>query len=219
MPVLTAKPAIPKSSAPTRNQTKTIIHLVKIEKPGLDKEPFMPSKDNFEEELRDLRRDKDSFFRADIDSPIPPDKRPTFRGLNYYPPDKAFRVQARLTRFDSPEPLKVDTSTGEPQTYLKYGKIEFEIQGSRMQLFVYKSAENPFAMSLFLPFRDTTSGSETYGSGRYLDLEEQGGDEYQLDFNKAYNPYCAYDGSYTCPIPPRENILPVRIVAGEKNYK
>jgi uncharacterized protein (DUF1684 family) len=74
-------------------------------------------------------------------------------------------------------------------------------------------------MSLFIPFRDKTSGSETYSSGRYLDLEESGGDEYELDFNKAYNPYCAYNMSYTCPVPPRENILPVMISAGEKNYR
>lgn len=175
--------------------------------------------ERFEEELNGLRRDKDSFFRTDIDSPIPPEQRTTFRGLNYYPPVRTFRVLAKLTRFDKPEPFTIATSTGDPQTYLKYGKVEFEIQGSKMQLFVYKSAEDPFAMSLFIPFIDATSGSETYGSGRYLDLEEQGGDDYELDFNNAYNPYCAYSSSYTCPIPPRENILPIKITAGEKNYR
>jgi uncharacterized protein len=174
---------------------------------------------SFEEELRNLRREKDLFFKTDIDSPIPPEQRSTFHGLNYYPPDKVFRVHARLTRLDRPEPFIIATSTGDPQTYLKYGKVEFEIQGSKMLLFVYKSAEDPFSKSLFIPFRDATSGSETYGSGRYLDLEEQGGDDYELDFNNAYNPYCAYNSSYTCPIPPRENILSVRILAGEKNYR
>jgi len=88
-----------------------------------------------------------------------------------------------------------------------------------LRLFVYKSAEDPFARSLFIPFSDETSGSETYKAGRYLDLEEQGGDDYELDFNLAYNPYCAYNDQYTCPIPPRENKLPIRILAGEKNYK
>jgi len=174
---------------------------------------------SYEDGLRELRREKDVFFRTDIDSPIPPEQRSTFRGVNYYPPDIRFKIPASLVRFDKPELFTMATSTGEPQTYLKYGRIEFRIDGSRMQLFVYKSAEDPFAMSLFVPFRDMTSGSETYGSGRYLDLEEQGGDDYEVDFNNAYNPYCAYNANYTCPIPPRENILPIKILAGEKSYK
>jgi len=174
---------------------------------------------NYEEDLKGLRRDKDMFFRTDIDSPIPPEQRLSFRGLNYFPPDERFRVEAKLTRFDKPEPFCMATSTGESQTYLRYGKFEFGIQGTEMQLFLYKSAEDPFAMSLFVPFRDATSGVETYMSGRYLDLEEHGGDDYRLDFNNAYNPYCAYNLVYTCPIPPRENILPIKILAGEKSYK
>lgn len=97
--------------------------------------------------------------------------------------------------------------------------MEFGLGDSRFQLTVFKSAEDPFTRSLFVPFSDQTSGSETYGSGRYLDIEEQGGDSYELDFNLAYNPYCAYNEEYTCPIPPKENRLPVRIAAGEKNYK
>ena len=84
---------------------------------------------------------------------------------------------------------------------------------------VYKSAEDPYAPGLFLPFSDETSGHETYATGRYLDLEEQGGDDYELDLNSAYNPYCAYSEDYPCPVPPVENRLPVKILAGEKNYK
>ncbi len=97
--------------------------------------------------------------------------------------------------------------------------MKFEVQGNRLQLIVYKSAEDPFARSLFIPFSDETSSSETYGAGRYLDSEEHGGNDYDLDFNFAYNPYCAYNDGYTCPIPPRENRLPIRITAGEKKYK
>src|SRR5207249_11236273 len=84
---------------------------------------------------------------------------------------------------------------------------------------IYKSAEDPYSRSLFIPFSDETSGRETYAAGRYLDLEEQGGDDYELDFNMACNPYCAYSEEYTCPLPPAENKLSVRILAGEKNYK
>jgi len=187
---------------------------------------FQPRKDlpfgplnRYEEGLIELRREKDVFFRTDIDSPILPEQRSTFHGLNYYPPDVRFKVLANLVRLDKPELFTIATSTGDPQTYLKYGRIEFRLEGSMMQLFVYKSTEDPFARSLFVPFRDATSGSETYGSGRYLDLEEQGSDDYEVDFNNAYNPYCAYNHDYTCPIPPRENILPIKILAGEKNYK
>src|SRR6266511_3482307 len=165
-------------------------------------------------ELIGLRKEKDLFFRTELDSPIPPEQRAAFKGLNYYPPEKGYRVSGQLERFDKPEPVLIATSTGSRQSYLKYGTLKFEVKGRRLQLIVYKSAEDPFARPLFIPFSDETSGSETYGAGRYLDLEEQGGDDYDLDFNFAYNPYCAYNDRYTCPIPPRENRLPIRITAG-----
>jgi uncharacterized protein len=173
----------------------------------------------YEDELEGLRREKDEFFRTDLDSPIPPEQRSTFKGLNYYSTEKSYKVSARLERFDKPEPVQITTSTGFRQSYVRYGMIRFTIKGTQLRLTVYKSAEDPFAMSLFIPFSDETSGSETYGEGRYLDLEEGGGDEYELDFNLAYNPYCAYNDQYTCPIPPGENKLPVKILAGEKKYK
>jgi uncharacterized protein (DUF1684 family) len=175
--------------------------------------------DDFDNDLMELRREKDQFFRTDSDSPIPPDQRVRFKGLNYYPPDKGFRVSGHLERLDKPEPVLIATSTGSRQSYLKYAIMKFEVKGTKLRLIVYKSAEDPFARSLFIPFSDETSGSETYGAGRYLDLEEHGGDVYDLDFNSAYNPYCAYSDQYTCPIPPKENRVAFRIAAGEKNYK
>ena len=176
-------------------------------------------KTQFEQQVLSLRLDKDSFLRSDMDSPIPTRDRSSFKGLNYFPPDEGYRVISKLERFDSPKHIIMATSTGTRQTYLRYGALTFEVDGQRLKLIVYKSAEDPYARSLFLPFSDETSGRETYGAGRYLDLEEQGGDDYELDFNMAYNPYCAYSQDYTCPIPPLENRLPVRILAGEKNYK
>src|SRR5260370_23201158 len=109
------------------------------------------------------------------------------------------------------------TSTGTRQTYLRYGTFTFEVKGQSVKVIVYKSAEDPNAQGLFLPFSDETSGHETYAAGRYLDLEEQGGDDYELDFNIAYNPYFAYSAHYTCPIRPVENRLRVKILSGEKN--
>jgi len=176
-------------------------------------------KTQFEQEVLSLRVDKDSFLKNDIDSPIPPNERPNFKGLNYFPPDPGYRVVSRLERFDKPKPITIATSTGSRQAYLRYGTFTFEIEGRSLKLTVYKSAEDPYARSLFIPFSDETSGRLTYAAGRYLDLEEQGEDDYVLDFNMAYNPYCAYSEEYTCPIPPAENNLSVRILAGEKNYK
>jgi uncharacterized protein (DUF1684 family) len=176
-------------------------------------------KTQFGQEVLSLRADKDSFFRNDMDSPIPQGERANFKGLNYFLPDEGYRVSSKLERFDSPKHIIMATSTGTRQTYLRYGAFTFEIKGRSLKLIVYKSAEDPYAQSLFLPFSDETSGRETYPAGRYLDLEEQGGDDYELDFNTAYNPYCAYCEDYTCPIPPVENRLSVKILAGEKNYK
>ena len=176
-------------------------------------------KNQFEEEVLSLRVDKDSFLRNDLDSPIPPNERLNFKGLNYFPLDPGYRVTSKLERFDTPKPTMMATSTGTRQAYLRYGAFTFEIMGRSLKLIVFKPAEDPYARSLFIPFSDETSGHDTYSAGRYLDLEEQGGDDYELDFNIAYNPYCAYSEEYTCPMPPAENKLPVNILAGEKNYK
>ena len=176
-------------------------------------------KTQFGQEVLSLRVEKDSFFRNDMDSPIPSSDRSSFKGLNYFPPDEGYRVSSKLERFDSPKHITMATSTGTRQAYLRYGAFAFEVKGQSVKLIVYKSAEDPYARELFLPFSDETSGQETYAAGRYLDLEEQGGDDYELDFNTAYNPYCAYSEDCTCPIPPVENWLPVKILAGEKNYK
>src|SRR5438132_3618769 len=176
-------------------------------------------KTQFEQEVLSLRVDKDSFLRNDIDSPIPPNERANFKGLNYFPPDPGYRVASKLERFDTPKPIIMATSTGTRQAYLRYGAFTFEIEGRSLKLTVYKSAEDPYARSLFIPFSDETSGRVTYAAGRYLDLEEQGGDDYVLDFNMAYNPYCVYREVYTYPIPTAENHDPVTIHDGEKNYK
>ena len=172
-----------------------------------------------EQELLSLRVDKDSFLRNDIHSPIPLSERSNFKGLKYFPPDESFHFTSKLERFDTPKAIMMATSTGTRQAYLRYGALTFEVEGRSLKLIAYKSAEDPYARSLFVPFSDQTSGLETYAAGRYLDLEEQGGDDYELDFNMPYNPYCAYSEEYTCPVPPVENKLPVSILAGEKNYK
>jgi len=112
------------------------------------------------------------------------------------------------------------TNTGEIREALRYGYFELRLEGRDLHLHVYRmeDSSNPGKPNLFIPFRDATSGKETYGAGRYLDLAENTSGHYDLDFNLAYNPYCAYGGDFICPVPPEENRLPVAIRAGEKVY-
>jgi uncharacterized protein len=164
--------------------------------------------------LAAFRASKDDGFRSNS-SPIPDSLRPGFTGLAYFPvaPEFAFRVA--LKRFDNPEAVKIAATKGDVRTMLRYGSFTFPVDGKICTLTAYKSEAGPSV--LFVPFRDATNNHETYGVGRYLDLEEQPGTaSYVLDFNLAYNPYCAYNENYTCPLVPKENILPVEIRAGEK---
>ncbi len=170
-------------------------------------------------DIESLRKEKDSYFGSEPDSPIPEEERTRFKGLKYFPPSPAHRVKARLTKHDKPEVITMTTSKGTIRPYLKYGVFSFELQGQKLQLHAYKAADDPHDQSLFVPFADETSGKETYGSGRYLDIEEVGGDDYVLDFNLAYNPYCAYNENYVCPFPPRDNRLSIAVMAGEKNFR
>src|SRR5690348_583138 len=121
-------------------------------------------KAGFEQELRSLRLDKDSFLRDDMDSPIPLAERSSFKGLNYFPPDENYRVTSKLERFNAPTPIMMGTSTGTRQACLRYGALKFKLEGKIIRLIVYKSAEDPYARSLFVPFSDQTSGHETYGA-------------------------------------------------------
>ncbi|MBI3733753.1 MAG: DUF1684 domain-containing protein, partial [Chloroflexi bacterium] len=128
----------------------------------------------------------------------------------------ALRIQARLIKYPNPARITMATSTGLTADYLRYGYAQFSIGGTTQTLQIYKSPDHE---ELFLPFMDETTGQDTYGSGRYLDLYEYADGTILLDFNQAYNPYCAYDAErWSCPLPPRENRLTARIEAGEKTY-
>lgn len=166
-------------------------------------------------QIESLRREKDRSFKQDKSSPLSPEDRSNFKGLNYFPIDTIYTLRVKLQRYPEPERVKMLTSTGEQRDYLRYGYFEFTLAGGQHRLDVFKL---PDTSHLFIPFRDSTSGNETYGAGRYLDLEESADDLYILDFNLAYNPYCAYNSRYSCPIPPPQNTLSLPIMAGEKNY-
>lgn len=184
--------------------------------------PHDPSPADYARDLALQRKEKDYYFKTDPDSPIPPAIREHFQGLAYFPPDVRYRLRVRLTKLPNPEPVTLATSKGIPRPMVRYGYFEFEIDGVTQRLYAYKAApqlgHHHEDASLFVPFRDATSGKETYGAARYLDIEENPSGEHVLDFNLAYNPYCAYSDDYVCPFPPKENWLTVPIRAGEKTF-
>lgn len=175
---------------------------------------------DWREALVATRDRKDAYFAEDPHSPIPSDDRETFEGLDYYPPDPAYRFVVPLEEHDAKDPVEVATSTEGERTYYRWGEFDVEIDGEPVVVKAYKG--DPDEGRLWVPFRDATSGEETYGAGRYLDLEPEthrtDDGEWILDFNEAYNPTCAYNDRYECPLPPMENWLDVAIEAGERTH-
>lgn len=167
------------------------------------------------------RKQKDTFFSIHPQSPLPMEEREGFKGLDYYPPDLNYRFELILHEHPEKKSIKMSYTKGEEQEFLRWGEFRFNIGGKDHVLQAYKIG--PDEDRLFVPFRDTTSGKETYGAGRYLDLEPEiqltADGKWILDFNRAYNPWCGYSENYTCPFVPPENWLEMPIRAGEKNYK
>jgi len=176
--------------------------------------------DRWRAEVEQMRADKDQFFIDHPQSPIKPEYREEFEGLAYFEPDPQFRVPARVRVYGNPNPIELDVTAGAPIRYLRSVIFEFELRGERIQMAGYRqeSAEN---RTIFIPFRDKTTGQQTYHRGRYMEMEPDteliNGDVVTLDFNLAYNPFCAYTETFACPLPPEENWLEVVVPAGEKN--
>ncbi|MVN87311.1 DUF1684 domain-containing protein [Deinococcus sp. HMF7620] len=169
--------------------------------------------------LLDFRRRKDEHFAAG-NGPV---NTGTFRGLSYFAPDEAWAFTLPLTRLpqDASAEFPLETNTGEVRVMARYGEVTVPLPGGQHTLLVFTPLGEEVPARVFLPFRDTTSGAETYGAGRYLDapLDQQlGGDGplIRVDFNLAYHPYCAYSPQWTCPLPPRENWLSEAVPVGEK---
>ena len=165
-------------------------------------------------ELESFRAAKNEFYAEDDRAPLTPEQQRGFKGLAYFPENKALIIEARIDRQVQPGIVRMETTKGEQQEYRRYGLVRFEVEGRPAQVTLYatEGSHNPF-----LPFRDATSGKETYGAGRYLDLHVHG-DEVLIDFNYAYNPNCAYNPDWSCPLPPAENWLQVPIRAGEMTF-
>ena len=166
-------------------------------------------------DIDDFRKQKDEFFAQGHGSPLEHDQQHDFSGLDYFPENPSLRFEVDPERFDNPEEVRMMTSTGDIAEFRRWGQVRFSVDGQIAELALYQDIHQGH---LFIPFTDATSGTDTYGAGRYLDpvLLEDG--RVSVDLNYAYNPYCAYNDHWSCPIPPAENHLAVPIHAGEKNF-
>jgi len=173
-----------------------------------------PEQRAYVEDLMRSRTAKDRALQAP-DGPLPPELRPRFKGLSYYPPRFDLVFEVALEPAASADTVQFVTSQKTFDPYRRMGTFHWTHAGREQQLTLFEALDGGH---LFLPFTDATSGSDTYGAGRYLDPEPLPGGTYRLDFNRAYNPYCAYGPHWTCPLSPPENRLDFAVLAGERNF-
>jgi len=186
--------------------------------PTIDNAPYIA-------QIEKDRSDKDVFFRS-ADGPLTPESRATFTRLNYFPIDPSYQVPARLEvdSVDRSTILQLDTSKHEKRRVRRIGKLHFSLAlkdapPASFELTAFVEVDSPDVNRLFVPFTDVTSNNETYGGGRYLELNKTATGLYDLDFNRAYHPFCLFNSAYDCPYPPQESRLKVPIRAGEKLQK
>ncbi len=163
--------------------------------------------------LTAFRASKDEFFSEHPQSPLTYEQRKAFRGLAYFPPNPALVLEVDVEVFSEQTEIEMQTTTGDVQFFMRWGKIQFEVDGQPAALTIYSNQHG-----YFLPFVDALAGHETYPAGRYLEPEPLPDGRLLVDFNYAYNPYCAYNDRWSCPLPPAENRLRVPIRAGEKLF-
>lgn len=184
---------------------------------------FHPKK--YKKSLKRERQTKDREMKKGAHSPLSQEAKRKFKKLKYYPINLTYRVQAKVKLTPGTEFFEMLTSDGKKKQYRQYAILSFQLEGKQLSLPIYQSKRlmrlPQYRNYLFVPFTDLTNGNATYGAGRYIDLRiaSQPTNDIVIDFNKAYNPYCAYSPNYSCPVPPKANHLEVAIEAGEKKYK
>lgn len=176
--------------------------------------------DEVEKEILDYQNNLNAQYTNPETSILLPEDFKIFTGLEFYPLTLDFRVEARLIKTPYEKPFQMPTTTDRLPWYVKYGELHFKIFDTYFQLDLFQNVEpkEGYEDYLFLPFTDLTSGDGSYGGGRYIDLKTTEESIVILDFNKSYNPYCAYNPKYSCPIPPEQNDLKIRIEAGVKDF-
>jgi uncharacterized protein (DUF1684 family) len=170
----------------------------------------------YDQEIADWHAQKDAFMRGSEQSPVPAAQRASFAPLAYFPTEPEYRVPAALKVNPTGDILEMPTSTGDRRRMRRIGTLAFTLKEQPLTLTAFVDATENDMRRLFVPFGDLTNGTETYTGGRYLDLERTATGIYDLDFNRAYFPFCYYNPSYDCPVPPRENRLSTPVRAGEK---
>ena len=174
------------------------------------------------ESIEIYRKGINQEFSDPSTSPLTDEGLKHFTGLDFFPVDPNYLVKARFVLNPDPEPFEMETTTARRPIYVKYGEAHFSLQGEEIILEIYQSDQakqmEEFKEHLFLPYKDLTNGEESYGGGKFIDLKIPEGEYITIDFNKAYNPYCAYNHKYSCPIPPEANHLNIRVPAGVKAY-
>jgi hypothetical protein len=166
--------------------------------------------------LDDFRKHKDEYFASGAHSPLDPEQQERFEGLAYFPYDPALQFELDIDAADGQgTPLTLDTSNGQQVDFMVAGKVKFLVDDGAYELLLLKDYDRG---RYFLPFADMTNRLETYAGGRYIDPQEKPNGKITVDFNYAYNPYCAYGDGWSCPLPPEANRLPVEIRAGEKAF-
>ena len=171
--------------------------------------------------ILEWRKERDAFFRNHQRSPLLPQDKKIFKGVKYYPFDSQYFYSGQIERYilhiNNPKYYATFlTNKGTSKRYIRYGRFHFRLDGKDYTIEIFKSILSDM---LFIPFKDKTNGKETYEGGRYIDAEILPDYKMVLDFNKAYNPSCAYNEKFVCVLPPRENMLDIEIRAGEKNFK
>jgi uncharacterized protein len=174
-----------------------------------------PAAQPYAEEIGTWRANKDRYMRSS-DSPVPPPERARFPGLTYFPVSPEYRVPAALTLMPDNVVIEMSTSTGQRRQMRRVGTLKFTLKGQLLSLTAFVEMPQNDVRHLFVPFGDLTNGTETYQGGRFLDLDRTATGIYDLDFNRAYHPFCLFNPTYDCPVPPRENRLSIPVRAGEK---
>lgn len=172
------------------------------------------------EKIEGERERQFKFIRFNVESPLNDSQKLAFKKLNFYSIDPFYRVKAKMIPVENKKVRLVPLTDGSKEKYIEHSYVEFSFDGANSnRLLLLQALSESDKRNFFLAFTDETSAKETYGGGRYINARQDGKNSITLDFNLAYNPYCAYNPGFACPIPPKENRLEISIPAGEKNYE
>ncbi|MFH0893276.1 MAG: DUF1684 domain-containing protein [Bacteroidota bacterium] len=184
---------------------------------------FCQDKKAYETEIKAYQQQLNDEYKNPKDSPMKDEDQLAFTGHEFFKPNLKYRVVADFKLTPEAKVFEMARSKGNTAPYRKYGEATFMIGKKKYTLALYQNQklmnDEKYKNELFIPFRDRTNGLETYGGGRFMDVDIPAGNTVIIDFNKSYNPYCCYNEKYSCPLPPKENILSIEIRAGIKTYK